>query len=303
MNSRYSYYGYGLRISSDIELPLPKADRDANFDADITFGKMPANIECERKISSYSISQDTFILNFKNAKIFAGFGREIIIESPENEKFDKDDTVPFILSSCIGALLHQRNTLTLHASSVMTENGAVIFIGTSSCGKSTLAAVFKGKGYTVLSDDICPLEIPGGANGKAVMLPSGENLQIWKDIIDALKIPGESLKKVRPAIEKYYYGQVAHRPAEPVNISTIYLLNPSNQGLYEINNKFSGNQKLNILKNQICCKNFAKEMCIENTYYQRLKQLAKTVPLKELIKPNNEFNAEKLTDILEKDFS
>jgi len=300
INGRYSYYGYGLRISSDIELPLPKADRDGNFDAHITFGEIPEHIECERKISSYSISQDTFVLNFKNAKMFAGSGQELIIEFPENEKFNKDDTVPFILSSCIGALLHQRNTLALHASSVMTKNGAVIFIGTSSSGKSTLAAVLKQKGYSVLSDDICPIDITGT---RAVMYPSGENLQIWKDIFSALKIPPEFLRKIRPSIEKYYYSHANPEFKEPVNISAIYLLNPSNEGLYEIRDKFSGNQKLNILKNHICCKNFAKEMFIENKYYKKLKQLSGTVPLKEFVKPNNEFNTEKLADILEKDFA
>ena len=36
--------------------------------------------------------------------------------------------------------------------------------------------------------------------------------------------------------------------------------------------------------------------------YKRLKQLSGTVPLKEFVKPNIEFNTEKLADILEKDF-
>ena len=296
---KYSYYGYGLKISSDIELPLPEADRDGNSDVHITFGKIPENIECERKISSYSISQDAFILNLKNADIFAGFGREIIIEFPGDEEFNKDDTVPFLLSSCIGALLHQRNTLALHASSVMTKNGAVVFMGTASSGKSTLASVLERKGYGVLSDDICPVDM---IDGNAVMVPSGEKLQIWKDIISALKIPPEFLKKIRPSLEKYYYGHANPEFKEPVNISAIYLLNPSNEGLYEIRDKFSGNQKLNILKNHICCKNFAKEMFIENKYYKKLKHLSGTVPLKEFVKPNIEFKPEKLTDILEKDF-
>ena len=295
---KYSYYGCGLQISSDIELPFVETDVGGKPDVNIAFGRIPHDVVCERKISTYWISRDAFILHFKNIKLFAGFGRDIIIEHPENEVFIPDDAVPFILSSCMGVLLHQRSRLMLHASSVMTKNGAVVFIGGSSSGKSTLAAVLKHKGYPVLADDICPVDL---IDGRAVMYPSGENLQIWKDIINSLKIPAESLKKIRPSIEKHYY-KVERNFTEPVNISTIYLLKFTNEGLYKIDNRFSGNQKLNILKSNIYMKNFATEMCIEHQSYQKLKQLAVTVPLREFTKPNNEFKAVKLTDILEKDF-
>jgi len=298
---QYIYYGYGLNILSTIELPLPKSNIACNFDVNITIDKIPEHIECDRKISSYSISPDSFILNFKDIKIFVGHGKEIIIESDGNEDINENDIIPFILSSCIGALLHQRSILTLHASSVMTEKGAVIFIGNASSGKSTLAAALRNGSeqiYNILSDDICPIDI---INGKAVMYPSGEKLQIWKDIISTTKIPKEALAKVRPSIEKYYYKQTDHIVTGPVKIANIYLLNSSNKSLYEINSKFSTNQKLNILKNNIYCKNFAKEMFIESQYYKKLKQLAQTLPIKEFIKPNNEFDVEKLIDVLEKD--
>ncbi len=298
MPRKYSYYGFGLHLSSDMELPLPGSDAAGKPDVTITFGKIPADIDCEKKISSYWISRDAFILNVKNIKLFAGSGREIIIESPENEAFIPDNIIPFILSSCMGALLHQRNRLTLQASTVMTKNGAVVFMGHSSSGKSTLAAVLGQKGYRVLSDAICPIEL---TNGRAVMLPSCEKLQIWKDIINKLKIPEESVTRVRPSIEKYYY-TIDRNFTEAVNLSAIYLLNSSNQGLYRIVDGYSGSQKLNILKSNIYMKNFAKEMCVEQQYFKILKHLAITVPVKEFIKPNNEFKPEKLAEILEEDF-
>ncbi len=291
---KYTYYGYGLNISSEIELPLPLIKHENNFDVNIVFGKIPKNIECERKISSYLISQEHFILNFKGIKMYAGFGKKIIIETSKEDGFNIDDAVPFILSSCIGTLLHQRKMLIFHASAVMTENGAVLFFGTSSSGKSTIATVLNSKCYEVLSDNICPVCI---VKGKAVMYPSGEKVQLWKDIINTLKIPAESLKKVRPSIEKYEIDNYCNIH-KPINISNIYLLNPSNQILYEINSKYSVKQKLNILKNNIYCRNFVKEMFIENQYYRSLKQLAQTVPVKEFIKPNSEFIVNKLAETL-----
>ncbi|MCP4176660.1 MAG: hypothetical protein GY756_02745 [bacterium] len=299
--SQKYYYGYGLNISSDIHLPLPVSSIDNNFDVNISFGKIPEDIECERKISSYSISQDCFIMNLKSIKIFVGYGKEIVIECVKNKKIIQEDIVTFLLSSCIGALLHQRRIPVLHASSILTKKGAVIFIGNASCGKSTLAAAFKReKNYAVLSDDICPIAI---TEGKAVMYPSGETLQIWKDVINSINIQDKSLKRIRPEINKFYYNdQNCHHLNSPVKISEIYLLNPSNKGVYKIENQFSVQQKFNILKTNIYRNNFAKEMFIENRYYKPLKQLAGQIPVKKFTKSNNKFNTEKLTDILEKDF-
>ena len=69
--------------------------------------------------------------------IWIRFGREIIIDA-------KEDSEPALLRLCIlgpgfAVLLHQRNYLILHASAVSVEGEAVIFLGNSGDGKSTMS--------------------------------------------------------------------------------------------------------------------------------------------------------------------
>jgi len=62
------------------------------------------------------------------------------------------------MGSAMGALLHQRNILALHAGTIAVNGGSVIFCGPSGIGKSTLAAGFRRRGYpNVAGDDVFDL--------------------------------------------------------------------------------------------------------------------------------------------------
>ena len=52
------------------------------------------------------------------------------------------------------ALLQQRGVMTLHASAIETQAGAVLFAGPSGIGKSSLAAALVERGNTMLADDV-----------------------------------------------------------------------------------------------------------------------------------------------------
>ncbi|HST09037.1 MAG TPA: hypothetical protein VLL05_01565, partial [Terriglobales bacterium] len=60
--------------------------------------------------------------------------------------------------SSMSALLYQRGLLPLHGSAVVTQWGAMMFVGPQGSGKSTLAAEFHRCGYRLLSDDVCAVE-------------------------------------------------------------------------------------------------------------------------------------------------
>lgn len=61
-------------------------------------------------------------------------------------------------------LVGQRGGLHLHASSVIFDGGAYVFVGHSGAGKSTLAAIAESRGGSVLSDDRTIITLgPGGA--------------------------------------------------------------------------------------------------------------------------------------------
>ena len=63
-----------------------------------------------------------------------------------------------------GTLCHQRGTLPLHASAILTRRGITAFVGRSGAGKSTIAALMNTLGYELATDDILSVSsqpVPG----------------------------------------------------------------------------------------------------------------------------------------------
>lgn len=64
----------------------------------------------------------------------------------------------FLMGSCMGAVLHQRNLFLLHGSCVTNGRYAVLITGDSGAGKSTLASEFLVHGWKLLTDDVAVLD-------------------------------------------------------------------------------------------------------------------------------------------------
>src|SRR5579864_4054354 len=62
-----------------------------------------------------------------------------------------------VLSYCLLA----RGIEPLHATAIIVDDQAIAFLGDSGMGKSTLAAKFLQRGYTLLTDDVLALEFSG----------------------------------------------------------------------------------------------------------------------------------------------
>ena len=90
------------------------------------------------------------------AKYLISHGDTVIID--HHPDADDDELRLFLLGSAIGALLHQRDFLVLHANAIVVDGGAVLFMGKSGVGKSTLAAAFNQLGYPIAADDICAID-------------------------------------------------------------------------------------------------------------------------------------------------
>jgi hypothetical protein len=107
----------------------------------------------------------------------------------------------------------------LHASAVTVRGRAVLFCGSSGAGKSTLAAALDARGYPIVSDDICAVDVDGQAT--PLVAPEGRNLKLWAQAIEKLGL--ERGPAVRRRIEKYYVegGTV---PRDPVPVGALYFL-------------------------------------------------------------------------------
>ena len=89
----------------------------------------------------------------------------------------------YFLDQVLPRVLSQAGRMVLHASAVETPAGAIVFLGASGSGKSTVAAGFGRLGYPVLADD-CVL-VDAKADG-FVGLPTYTGVRLWPDVVESL---------------------------------------------------------------------------------------------------------------------
>ncbi len=97
------------------------------------------------------------------------------------------------LDQVVPLLLSKQGHLVLHASAVVTPQGALGFVGASGQGKSTLALSFAKRGFPVLADDCLLLEEKGG---ELIAVPSYPGLRVWPETLSALVGDGAALPLV-----------------------------------------------------------------------------------------------------------
>ena len=82
-------------------------------------------------------------------------GRDIIVEP--DPQAAADTLQSFVTQACLPTLLLQRGCLVLHAGGLRVGQGAVLLLGDSGAGKSSLTAALALAGQPLISDDVCLL--------------------------------------------------------------------------------------------------------------------------------------------------
>ncbi len=96
--------------------------------------------------------------------------------------------------------LERQGILALHASAIAPpDGGAVGFLATSQGGKSSLAAAFIQRGYSLFTDDILPIECHDDA---VIGRPGYAQMRLWPDQAKYFLGHFQDLELVHPAIAK-----------------------------------------------------------------------------------------------------
>jgi hypothetical protein len=151
---------FGLTISSQIDLPELRPGRAfAAPDVFIRVGRGPQLSETALPLGlRVRAGPREFSMDAPRcAHISVLDGRDIWVD-PYPGVDDRQLRI-YLLGSAVGALLHQRGRLPLHASSLVAGGGVVAFAGRSGAGKSTLANALLARGWPLAGDDICALDV------------------------------------------------------------------------------------------------------------------------------------------------
>lgn len=214
------YSVFGLRLRSDLALPELHACADAGEpDVVVAEGSVAAPEEEGR---GYEMLPGGTRLSVAEAGRFWIAGGDRITYQRLPGASEKNLRL-FLLGSALGALLHQRGLLPLHANAIEVAGRAVAFMGHSGAGKSTIAAWFHDRGYPVLADDVCVVTF--APDGTPLAHGGIPRLRLWREALEASGRDAGAFEPSFDDMDKYDVPtpQREALPA-PLPIDRIYLL-------------------------------------------------------------------------------
>lgn len=107
-------------------------------------------------------------------------GREIIVDPKPGA--DADLLRVLLMGRMMAFLLRQRGWLSLHASGIAIGGEAVLFLGISGAGKSTIAAAFHARGHQVITDDVGAVRVE---QSQCLVCPAGSRIRLFDDAREA----------------------------------------------------------------------------------------------------------------------
>ncbi len=241
----FQYRAFGLKVHSDFEIPELYHAYSSKPDVTLHYGEVPSEIYApEKKGVRFQLSKDEFLLNIDGiAGYYVENGSKIIVQKMPGST--EQEVRLFLLSTVFSALLHLRNTVSLHTSAIKKGNFCFMICGNSGAGKSTLTREFIEQGYQILSDDIGVLK---AENDVLHIQPSFPFIKLWKDSLDHHNLDESTGFKLREQLEKYGFRLDDAYFPEPLPVKKVFVLVPHNKPEYQ-KEKLKGIEKFNVLKN------------------------------------------------------
>lgn len=224
----YFYQVSGMTLDSEIALPdLIKTDSAP--DVRIRYGKI-AEAEVEKYLDSAETLQKRgfrirvaaraiFIEWERLGKVLIRDGAEVTVE-PDAGVLE-EDLQPFLTGPVLSVLLHQRGCFVLHASSVVIDRAAVIFLGAKGYGKSTLAAHLQVRGHRLISDDIVPVNFD---EDRVLICPGYPRIKLFEDSIAAVGENPQDLPLIHRFVEKRSFQCAENFSTAPIVLRAVYVL-------------------------------------------------------------------------------
>lgn len=222
-----TYRLFGLNLRSEIGLAglAPSVD-SGPADVEIGLGSLPSG---EFPPGYSATPEGTMLTIAKVGRYLIRDGREIVIE-PVMGASERNLRL-FLLGSALGALLHQRGLLPLHANAIDLGRRAVAFSGHSGAGKSTIAAWFHDRGYPILADDVCVIGYDEA--GRALAYPGIPRLRLWREALEASGRDAGAYDRSFDDMDKFDVPTASAERLDPVPLAAIYLLRKAGEDLGE----------------------------------------------------------------------
>lgn len=271
------YAAFGLVIASDIPLPDLYLAPDPAREPDIYIRSGTIPNKSEDGALDFHVVGDCALLSIKEvARYWMANGREIIVDpAPDASRLD---VRLYLLGSALGAILHQRGILPLHANVIDVGGKAVAFAGHSGAGKSTLAAWFHDRGYRVISDDVCAVRL--NADNQATVEGGLPRLRLWRDALELTGRATQEFDRSYEGAEKYDVPTGISFDSGPIPLAAVYLLDRADEtsGGFGIH-RLEGVEALDALVANTYRGEFATRMAVTQNHLSACISVARSVPV------------------------
>ena len=197
------YRAFGLEIASEIELSVFAPGRSNEVDVEIRLAEQLSDPEEAEAMQfrNWIARPGLMVLDVPDvARFRIEDGRRILVEPAKGRT--PADAVPHVQGSALAALLQQRRTLPMHAGAIETSRGAMLLVGTSGVGKSTLTNAFVQRAYRMMGDDVTPVSLD--AAGRPMATSGFPASRLWADSAAYFGHDTSRLRRAQRDLEKYY---------------------------------------------------------------------------------------------------
>lgn len=214
------------------------------------------------------------------------------------ETFPDDDADPAVIDAQLdgpvfGLRQHLRGRLVLHASAVARDGRAVAFLGGRQRGKSTTAFAFLQAGWTLVSDDVLPVEVPD--EGPPLAFPGPARVKLWPDTARSLGLDVQELPRLYSGNDKRVLSVETVTGGVPLD--AIYALEDEGASGIEA---LPGNQAMiELVRHTYRVREF--EEALPDDHFDQCAAICRRVPVRRLPVPEDLENVDRVVRAVEKD--
>jgi hypothetical protein len=235
---------YGLGVVANRPIPGVPSLKTASHDLRIDFGSLPAWIHkaSEAQIETSYVADYTDecgnpvlrvfrLLDGQYFKFCYADGTQFVVDDAGTEisvewvePLTIEDATTYLLGPIMGFVMLLRGMVCLHASAIAIGSETIALLGPAGCGKSTTAAAFSQRGFSVLAEDVVTLDDRGD---HFLVRPAYPCIRLWPASVKALYGSESQLPRLTPNWDKCYL-DLTERPQQfqrkSLPLAAIYLL-------------------------------------------------------------------------------
>ena len=271
----------GLRLSSAMELPflsaLPQSSGDADVHISVSSNPLPDGELLHRSIGRYGLElhkagADWLFRHGMAGVVVAETGRRLVCHCPDPA--DLPLLAEILVRRVLPRICYLHGRLPIHAATLSGPAGAVMLLGTSGAGKSTMtAALARYLDWGIFSDDMSVLD----DTGPVTALSGTEGVSLWEESVAGLDIPADRVVPMTGYDGKFSYRPHATPPA-PMPLNAVLLLTVPAEDSAVGFERLTGPEVLVTLCSQIVRFN-RRDVAENGDLMRRLGRVASDVPV------------------------